>query len=94
MLQGFIEVVFSLVRILPDPRLLEIPNKYLQVCSKKKNLQNDVTFIHLVTFIITDATSFGSFNESGSFGSPASGRGRIGPAARSFRQYTTTFGLS
>jgi len=29
-LQGFIEVVFSLVRILPDPRLLEIPNKYLQ----------------------------------------------------------------
>ena len=30
-LQGFIEVVFSLVRILPDPRLLEIPNKMLQV---------------------------------------------------------------
>jgi len=29
-LQGFIEVVFSLVRILPDPRLLEIPNKMLQ----------------------------------------------------------------
>lgn len=29
-LQGFIEVVFSLVRILPDPRLLEIPNKKLQ----------------------------------------------------------------
>lgn len=34
-LQGFIEVVFSLVRILPDPRLLEIPNKYFQVCFKK-----------------------------------------------------------
>ena len=30
-IQGFIEVVFSLVRILPDPRLLEIPNKKLQV---------------------------------------------------------------
>ena len=30
-IQGFIEVVFSLVRILPDPRFLEIPNKKLQV---------------------------------------------------------------
>jgi len=29
-IQGFIEVVFSLVRILPDPRFLEIPNKKLQ----------------------------------------------------------------
>jgi hypothetical protein len=35
-LQGFIEVVFSLVRILPDPRLLEIPNKYFQVCIFQK----------------------------------------------------------
>ena len=30
-LQGFIEVVFSLVRIFPDPWFLEVPNKRMQV---------------------------------------------------------------
>jgi hypothetical protein len=32
-LQGFIEVVFSLVRIFPDPWFLEVPNKRMQVIS-------------------------------------------------------------
>jgi len=41
-LQGFIEVVFSLVRILSDPRFLEIPNKKLRGFDKPSTIGSSV----------------------------------------------------